>query len=383
MALPDKINLPDRRNYSNAVYPSDSSSMDWLGTTLGAAGGLFSSFFSNRSINKQIKAQQRENELNRQFNSAEAQKSRDFASLMFDRENAYNDPKSVIQRLQTAGINPALAYGSFADSSSISSNAAASSSGSITPSPLDSSGIVSAGRSYLDSRLVEAQSRLANSEAAKNEAETPWIDKMQDAKLQKIFTSIGVDVSSMRLNDAQGNQLYASAENLRKQIDLFDSQIGVNKADAALKASTEEYQSILNKYADESQRLKIAETKASIKHLFSWANLNDAQATQIMQLLPYVVTSARNEAWQSNEDRIITAKMHYEGGRMDGKSRHQIFADWNEATIEAKVEALRASSSGRDVDFLEAFLGTASNAVQVAMWYSMFKSSKKPPMGFK
>lgn len=290
MALPDKIYLPDRRNYSNAVYPSDS--MDWLGTALGAAGGLFSSFFSNRSINKQIKAQQRENELNRQFNSAEAQKSRDFASLMFDRENAYNDPKAVIQRLQSAGINPALAYGSFADSSSISSNASASSSGSITPGSLDTSGIVSAGRSYLDSRIAESQASLNEAQAENIRSHTAWVDR-----LNTVTEKLGLgEVDYRGANTKFVLKQFEDLEFKLKELNPLIKQITGEQ----LKQSFSEthIKKVAASWADTRQL-------AEIKKLFSEVKLNDQQAVRIAAVLSAEVADLYASARLKNASASI------------------------------------------------------------------------------
>lgn len=51
---------------------------------------------------------------NREWNSAEAQKDRDFQSDMWQKTNDYNSPKSQMQRLKDAGLNPNMFYGDSA-----------------------------------------------------------------------------------------------------------------------------------------------------------------------------------------------------------------------------------------------------------------------------
>lgn len=107
-----------------------------------------------------LNAQREENQRNREFNAAEAEKARKFTDEQrlasqqyqteqwqreFDIQNAYNTPKAQSQRLLAAGINPAVYFsgsGSVAASSSPSvsapagaSSPAASSSGSLNVSP--------------------------------------------------------------------------------------------------------------------------------------------------------------------------------------------------------------------------------------------------------
>lgn len=96
-----------------------------LGKTLGEAAkaaspwvsiasGIGSLFGHNSNIDKSIAAQQRENELNRQFNLKLAQMQNQWNREQWDRENAYNDPKAVMARMAAAGLNPDLMYGNGA-----------------------------------------------------------------------------------------------------------------------------------------------------------------------------------------------------------------------------------------------------------------------------
>ncbi len=384
---PDHVDLPDWRNYDNAVKPSDpvgsssrSFNMDWLGTALGAAGGLFSSFFSNRSINKQIKAQQRENELNRQFNSAEAQKSRDFASLMFDRENAYNDPKAVIQRLQSAGINPALAYGSFADSSSISSNAEASSGGSITPSPLDTSGIVSAGQSYINARVAESQASLNEAQASRIRAETPLASQIQQSVIDLNKSGVKLNLSKSAYTDEDRNllpeklnNLKQSTENLRQTLSNLKSEgliLGENYKQAI---SETHIKQVMSDYAEKMGQAQLDNLIASTKHLFSWAKLNDANAAQVAALTPLLTE------WYQDANTI----QGFEADQYTGLSATQAFGTilgWKKDEIEAHIASLQAGATGRDVDWLS---NATSFATFVIGAYLLRGKSPKAIGGFK
>lgn len=78
--------------------------LDLIGELAGAGANLIGSFVNahsqNRNTDKAIAAQMEENEKAYQRNLEQ-----------WNRENAYNSPSEVIKRLQAAGLNPNLAYG--------------------------------------------------------------------------------------------------------------------------------------------------------------------------------------------------------------------------------------------------------------------------------
>jgi vancomycin permeability regulator SanA len=58
------------------------------------------------STNKTNKNNMAINQMNNDFNAAEAQKVRDFQLDMWNRENEYNTASAQRQRLSDAGLNP-------------------------------------------------------------------------------------------------------------------------------------------------------------------------------------------------------------------------------------------------------------------------------------
>lgn len=84
-----------------------------IGAGSGLVGGLFSGA-SNKKAAK-IAAKQSEKNLQTQINYARESADLEWKRNLeqWNRENAYNDPSQVVQRLQNAGLSPALALGNY------------------------------------------------------------------------------------------------------------------------------------------------------------------------------------------------------------------------------------------------------------------------------
>ena len=82
----------------------------------------------------------------------------------WNKQNAYNTPKSQMARLKEAGLNPALIYGSGATNTGVA--------GSIAPSKPAPYNIKDPTPTALNAAMIQSQIGLQNSQAQKNQAET-------------------------------------------------------------------------------------------------------------------------------------------------------------------------------------------------------------------
>lgn len=260
---------------------------DLASAGISAGAGLLGSIGSMFSSGKAIKAQQEENEKNRQFNAEQAQLSRDYQTDMYNRNNIYNDPKNVVDRLVKAGLNPALAFGGFANGVAPSGGAAASSSGSVSPAMPDYSGLSSAGNSVMQARMQEAQINLMESEAEKNRKDTSWVDRLNTGNLAKLYSSMGVDVSNIKLNSQQ-------AENLVKQGEQIDANIAFVRQQGVTEQLKQKLFDKQVNWTDRLNRQLVEESSARIKQLYSAAHLNDEQALRIGALLAYDIAESQS-----------------------------------------------------------------------------------------
>ncbi len=284
---PSRISMPDNRNYANAVNPYSSDMSGFIGPAIAAGSSVLSSLFSANSAQAVLDAQREENRINRKYNSEEAQKSRDFQRQMFNAENEYNDPKRVVSRLMAAGVNPALAFGNFANSASIGGSSSASSSGSLSPVMPDWSGIGSAGRAFLDGELIKAQTRNINAQAAKTESETPWVDQLNSIEVQLKQSGIDLNLSSTNVNEEQAKVLTESLNKLKVEVDnlskigrLTEQQIRTATSDANIRAIDEEF-------SRSEHEAELGQALAMIDRIESASKLDKVQKIRIMALLSY------------------------------------------------------------------------------------------------
>ena len=89
-------------------------------------GQVASSIGNAISTNKTNKTNMAINQMNNEFNAAEAEKARQFQLEMWNRTNEYNSPSAARQRRSEAGYNPYLGFEDSGTASSAGSTAPAS-----------------------------------------------------------------------------------------------------------------------------------------------------------------------------------------------------------------------------------------------------------------
>lgn len=264
--------MADFNNNQSNMIPSIISGASSL---LGSIGSMF-------SASKAIKAQRQENELNRQFNALEAQKTRDYNTHMFNLTNQYNDPSAVVGRLVKAGLNPALAFGGFANAQIAGSSAQASSNGSLSAAMPDYSGLSSAGamavNAYQQSRVTDAEVRLKEAQANNLEKQTSWIDKLSQGQLDKIYSDIGINTSNLKINEEQAKILVKTGKQIDENINLIRAQAYTVQQTGLLQSKEVEWFEVKN-------NVEISKNVATIKQLLSAAHLNDEQAYRVGVML--------------------------------------------------------------------------------------------------
>lgn len=160
-----------------------------LGGILSFGSSLIGAASQNVNINKQIKAQQEENQKNREYNLMLAQQQNAWNVEQWERENEYNSPVNQMSRLKQAGINPNLAY-SNGNMTNVSASSPQLTSGAPS-SPVD--------MSALGQRATFGQ---AIQLALQNEATQASIDKIK-AETRKTLSDANISEIQAKYEDAK------------------------------------------------------------------------------------------------------------------------------------------------------------------------------------
>lgn len=142
------------------------------GETIGSgiiSGGL-NALFGGISASRNWKYRKKEMDLQQQYNIENMQRSFDYATEAWNRENKYNDPLAASTRWRRAGIAPASVYGSGSSGAGVAGSINTPSAGSPSSGGnFDNS--VARFASTLEMRRLENETKVADSVAAKNAAD--------------------------------------------------------------------------------------------------------------------------------------------------------------------------------------------------------------------
>lgn len=208
--------------------------MDILGAGFGAISSIGSMIGQNRAIRQQIKAQQQENQKNREYNLMLARTQNQWNLEQWQRENDYNSPTAQMARFRAAGLNPNLAYGQMsngASSPTLTSGAASS--------PTDMSAIGNkrnfgqAMQEVLGLEMQKAQIEAIKAGTEKTKADTDntrettkglTIDNMYRAAQHEQTLEIGgmqikLGKSTLKLNEQQMENLKAQLPEIAAKVE--------------------------------------------------------------------------------------------------------------------------------------------------------------------
>lgn len=214
---------------------------------------FFGSMFNTNSVNKQ---NMKINQMNNEFNAAEAEKARQFQLDMYNRVNEYNTASAQRQRLENAGLNPYLMMngGSAGVAQSSGSSSPASAAPPLSMSRADFSGIDNTLATGIELALrgKETSANVNYLGALKSQAEAQANRTLQDIdwfKLEPTYKEWSRQTGLMRMQlgydtDKQNLSNMRWTENLMR----------VQRSNLL---QDEETKKILNKYFDQSEQTRI------------------------------------------------------------------------------------------------------------------------------
>lgn len=257
-----------------------------------------------QGLSNQI-GQEKENERARQFNSAEAQKSRDYNTWLLA-----NQTQLKAQDARMAGLSPAFMNGSL-----LSSTPSVGSSPSSPNSfyPIDPTLILQSDYLRAQTENVQSQTKKVDTETDRQLIENEYLPQLLQSQFLVTMGDVSLKGSQVHLTDEQarlacqqGVNLRKECERMNKQIELDIAQINNINQDTKLKVIDEfwkskEYQAIINKLCSET-------------------NLNYTQASDIVQTRAARIMQLESSAEKDKESADIMRKQGFgidiENGRM-------------------------------------------------------------------
>lgn len=270
------------------------SNVDPVSAVLGGlsfGGSVVNSILGNSQNKRTLRAQQEENEKNRQFNHNEAALSRQYGLDVLHDQQAYNSPVEFVKRLQAAGLNPALAYSQLSDDAASSpSSTPASSSGGLSPLPyqgFDSLTLSQAALNNAKARNIQEDTRNKQFQGTILESDAKYRDAFNAGTIEVMGVQVNVGNSQAKWNDqdvykskqlvenlvTEREQMIASIDKVRAETGLLDQKSQAQLLDNLFAAET--FQS---RVRDLAARAQLSEDTAKVYLSMAFCQMSNIQA---------------------------------------------------------------------------------------------------------
>lgn len=252
-----------------------------------------------------------QNRANRRFQERENQKARDYNTLMWEKNNQYNDPSQQMERLKNAGINPHLAYSNGAVTNTASSPASSNASSTVPGQApqLDVNALMQA-------RLMKAQERNLNAEAEKKEAEA--INTRENTKGVTLQNGILTNDLQTYFDRFDAEMLFKkSATSVNySNIQVNDKKIEVSDVD--IKKSTQEIVNLMTT----NRKLE-----AEINSIIAKTNLDEQSTKNLIASLGLIYAQVKNYESQINlnNELSLTQKTTRSNIQADIKNKTELY----------------------------------------------------------
>lgn len=264
-----------------------------LSTAIGVASSIAGNVASNKNIDTQIAAQQYENEKNREYNLNLAKMQNQWNVEQWNRENAYNSPAAQMARYKAAGLNPDLIYGQQNLSAASPEMTAGEGSQPTDVSNLANKrtiGDIAAQASQ--TRLTNAQAKLAESQADKTDAETTgqninneWLPQLLKGQTEINEADVKDKLASAGL---KGKQIEVAVEQIKvMQQSVKESQKKIEDLHSQMENRTFQQVQAMLEY-----NLRKDKQRYEIREILSKIGVNSANTKRILGLLPYEIAES-------------------------------------------------------------------------------------------
>nr|DAK98771.1 MAG TPA: DNA pilot protein VP2 [Microviridae sp.] len=214
-----------------------------IGGALSGISNLFGAHSQNQSVEKQLAAAREEAEKTRKWQTSERESQNDWNYQLWKANNDYNAPAAVQARLKAAGINPDLyATNGALQGSSIQAQGGHTPSGPVADTsawnryrPIGSV----ASQALADTALsAQVAKTTAETEGQKHtndilSSDASFRDAFNQGQLDTVKSTILVNGSKIKLNDAQASQARSMVEQINASLSKIDSEIDLLISQAA------------------------------------------------------------------------------------------------------------------------------------------------------
>ena len=264
-----------------------------IANTWNIASGIGSFVQKKKQLNKYINFQREENQKTRDYNLNLAKQQNQWNIDQWNRENEYNTPAAQMARYKQAGLNPDLMYGQ----QNLSAASPEMTSGE-PGSPMDYSPVANgptigeAASIAANSRLANAQAKLAESQANKVDAETvgqtinnEWLPKLLKGQTELNEADIKDKLASAGL---KGKQIEVAVEQIKvMQQSVKESQKKIEDLQSQMENRTFQQVQAMLEY-----NLKKDKQSYEIREILSKIGVNSANIKRILGLLPYEIAES-------------------------------------------------------------------------------------------
>lgn len=334
-------------------------------------GKAVSSIGNAVSTNKTNKTNMAINQMNNEFNAAEAEKARQFQLDMWNRTNEYNSASAQRSRLEEAGLNPYLMMngGSAGTAQSSGSSTPASASPPLSMQKQDFSGLDNALSSALQ---IANQTKETNANVQTLQSQKSLYDAQANSILSNVdWWKLGPEYkkwSQMTGLARVGLQFQTDRQNLRNMTwsgNLIQAQrIGVLLDNNS--------KTIINKYLDEGQRLQLDLMASQYYDAMASGHLKYQQAKS--EITKRIVMSAEAKGMQiSNDIAGRTAEGYIKALDAEYSASYDInspFTEGKDSYVPASVLKSRMDALNSKWQFDKRYwseglnaLGTVGNAI--------------------
>lgn len=334
-------------------------------------GDIASSIGNVVSTNKTNKANMAINQMNNEFNAAEAEKARQFQLDMWNRTNEYNSASAQRSRLEDAGLNPYLMMngGSAGTAQSAGSSSPASAAPPLSMQRQDFSGISNSLSSALQ---IANQTKETNANVQALQSQKSLYDAQANSILSSVdWWKLGPEYkkwSQMTGLARAGLQFQTDRQNLRNMTwsgNLIQAQrIGV--------LLDNQSKTVINKYLDEGQRLQLDLMAAQYYDSMASGHLKYQQAKS--EITKRIVMLAEAKGMQiSNDIAEKTAEGYIKALDAEYSASYEINSPFTEgektyvpaSVLKARMDALNSQWQFDKRYWAEGLnaLGTIGNAI--------------------